>query len=296
MLRITSIGEILFDIYEVKKTIGGAPLNFIYHVINLTGRGNFISRVGNDESGRELIKFLQGKKVKGHIQVDNLHPTGTAKANLNESTKLPKWEISSGASFDFIDLDNETERIIKEQTDLLYFGTLAQRENGSRKSIQSFFGYEIKYFCDLNIRQSFYSKEVIEKSLEASNVVKMNIEELKLLNDLLVNDSFGLINSAEKIKSKYNIELLCITLGEEGAVLFKGNEINSYKSRASGKAVDTVGAGDAYASILCIGYLLDWKLEKINKTANDFAGEIVKIEGALPEGYEIYNKFRGDIF
>ncbi len=263
MLRITSIGEILFDIYEDKKAIGGAPFNFIYHVINLTGKGNFISRIGNDELGRELIKFLEEKKIKGHIQIDKIHPTGTAKANLNESTKLPKWEISAGSSFDFIESDIETSRIIQKHTECLYFGTLAQRENCSRKSIQSFFGKGIKYFCDLNIRQNFYSKEVIEKSLEASNVVKMNIEELKLLNDLLVNDLFGLKNSAEKIKSRYNIDLLCITLGEEGAVLFKDNDINSYKSRSSVKVVDTVGAGDAYASILCIGYLLDWKLEKI---------------------------------
>jgi fructokinase len=296
MLRITSIGEILFDIYEDKKAIGGAPFNFIYHVINLTGKGNFISRIGNDELGRELLKFLEEKKVKAHIQIDKTHPTGTAKANLNESTKLPKWEISADSSFDFIEPDVETGRIIQKHTDCLYFGILAQRENHSRKTIQSLFGKGIKYFCDLNIRQNFYSKEVIEKSLAASKVVKMNIEELKLLNDLLVNDSFGLKNSAEKIKSKYNIDLLCITLGEEGAVLFKDNDINSYKSRSSIKVVDTVGAGDAYASILCIGYMLNWKLEKINEAANEFAGEIVKIKGALPEGYEIYNKFRGDIF
>jgi fructokinase len=296
MLRITSIGEILFDIYEDKKAIGGAPFNFIYHVINLTGKGNFISRIGNDELGRELIKFLEEKKVKAHIQVDKIYPTGTAKANLNESTKLPKWEISPNASFDFIEMNNETENIIKKETDCLYFGTLAQRGIQSAESIQGLFDKRIKYFCDLNIRQNFYSKEVIEKSLAASNVVKMNIEELKLLNDLLVNDSFGLKNSAEKIKSKYNIDLLCITLGEEGAVLFKDNDINSYKSRSSAKVVDTVGAGDAYASILCIGYLLDWKLEKINKTANDFAGEIVKIKGALPEGHEIYDRFRGEFF
>lgn len=296
MLRITSIGEILFDIYEDKKAIGGAPFNFIYHVVNLTGKGNFISRVGNDELGRELMKFLEEKKVKAHIQVDKIHPTGTAKANLNESTKLPKWEISADSSFDFIEPDVEASRIIQKHTDCLYFGILAQRENHSMKTIQSLFGKGIKYFCDLNIRQNFYSKEVIERSLAASNVVKMNIEELKLLNELLASESFGLISSAEKIKLKYKIDLLCVTLGEEGAVLFKDNEVNSYKSRSTVKLIDTVGAGDAYASILCIGYLLDWKLEKINKAANDFAGEIVKIKGALPEGYEIYNKFRREFF
>lgn len=296
MLRITSIGEILFDIYEDKKAIGGAPFNFIYHVINLTGKGNFISRVGNDELGRELMKFLEEKKVKAHIQVDKIHPTGTAKANLNESTKLPKWEISADSSFDFIEPDVEASRIIQKHTDCLYFGILAQRENHSRKTIQSLFGKGIKYFCDLNIRQNFYSKEVIERSLAASNVVKMNIEELKLLNELLASESFGLISSAEKIKLKYKIDLLCVTLGEEGAVLFKDNEVNSYKSRSTVKLIDTVGAGDAYASILCIGYLLDWKLQKINEAANDFAGEIVKIKGALPVGYEIYNKFRREFF
>ena len=120
----------------------------------------------------------------------------------------------------------------------------------------------------------------------------MNIGELKLLNDILLKNSFELKNSAGKLKSRYNIELLCITMGEEGAVLFKENEIDSYKSILSGEVIDKVGA---YASILCIGYLLDWDLSKINKTANDFASEIVKIKGALPDSQEIYNKFRGDI-
>lgn len=292
MLRITSIGEILFDIYEDKKTIGGAPFNFIYHIINLIGSGNFISRIGSDDLGAEIKKFMQSKNIPGgYIQTDNVHPTGTAKANLDESTKLPRWEISSDSSFDYIECDANVEELIQNYTVCLYFGTLAQRENNSRASIQSLFNRKIKYFCDINIRQNFYSKEVIEKSLYASNVVKMNIDELKLLSDLLTNESFDLKKSAEKIKSKYSIDLLCITLGEDGAVLLKNNEINSYKKKISGKIVDTVGAGDAYAAFLCIGYLLDWEIGKINKIANDFAGEIVKLEGALPEDHDIYKRF-----
>jgi fructokinase len=120
----------------------------------------------------------------------------------------------------------------------------------------------------------------------------MNIEELKLLNNLLLKCSFDLKDSGGKIKSWYNIDLLCITLGEEGAVLFKDNEINEYKSRNPGKIIDTVGAGDAFAAILCIGYLLGWKPEKINKAANDFAAEIIKIKGALPENDQVYSEFR----
>lgn len=290
MPHITSIGEILFDIYEDVKKLGGAPFNFIYHVIKLSGNGNFISRIGNDKNGKEILKFLEDKSISSDfIQEDVEHPTGKAIANLNEN-KVPDWIIQEHCAYDFIENKNDINNLINK-SDCLYLGTLAQRNPVSRATIQSLFNRQIKYFCDLNIRQKFYTKEIIDITLKATNILKINENELTLLNKLFINESHDLITSSVKLKNLFNIDILCVTSGEKGSYLFKLEEID-YCKPSTGKAIDTVGAGDAFAAVLCIGYLEGWELKKLNKTASDFAGEIVKIKGALPADDEIYNKFR----
>lgn len=296
MKEITSIGEILFDVYPDKKKLGGAPFNFIYHVINLIGNGNFISRVGNDGNGNKIISFLKRNNISTKfIQIDKTHSTGEAKPTLSDS-KVPDWKIKLNRAYDFIKPSKEIDDLIENNIVCLYFGTLAQRKEESRKTIQSLFNKKIKYFCDLNIRQNFYSKEIIKKSLKVANVLKLNEDELKLVNKLILNSNYEFEKSSLEIKNNFNIDLLCVTKGEDGAVLFKDDEINNYKTKINKDGiVDTVGAGDAYASILCIGFLKNWSLEKINKTASEFAGKIVKINGALPDKISFYDDFKEKI-
>jgi fructokinase len=293
MPSIASIGEILFDVYENEKKIGGAPFNFIYHVIKLSGNGNFISRVGNDENGREILDFLKNKRISTEfIQIDNNHPTGKATANLNEN-KVPNWIIEENCAYDFIKLQNSIDNLIAS-SDCLYFGTLAQRNNVSRKTIQSLFSKDVKFFCDLNIRQKFYTKEIIELSLKTSDVLKINEDELILLSNIFFADEYDLERSASKLEKLFNIDMLCVTKGENGSYLFQADKM-SYCKASVEKPVDTVGAGDAYAAILCVGYLNKLSLDELNKMANDFAGEIVKVRGALPEDDGVYNKFKSVI-
>ncbi len=128
MNRVTSIGEVLFDVYPGSKTLGGAPFNFIYHIIKLTGTGNFVSRVGNDSAGNEIIDFLKKKHIStDFIQVDNQHSTGESIATLNER-KIPSWKIKTPSAYDFIEINDEIVNLVNDKTDCLYFGTLAQRE------------------------------------------------------------------------------------------------------------------------------------------------------------------------
>ena len=290
MPTITSIGEILFDVYDNDKKIGGAPFNFIYHVIKLSGKGNFISRVGYDENGREILDFFSKKGISSeYIQIDEDRPTGKATANLNEN-KIPNWVIEENCAYDFIKPENNFDNLIAG-SDCLYFGTLAQRNNVTRETIQSLFNKKVKFFCDLNIRQEFYTKEIIELSLKASDVLKLNEDELILLNKLFLTREYDLERSVLKLKKLFNIEMLCVTKGESGSYLFKADETNYCKASVE-KPVDTVGAGDAYAAILCIGYLNKLSLDKLNRIANDFAGEIVKITGALLADDHIYDKFK----
>ena len=291
MKNITSIGEILFDVYPDRKTLGGAPFNFIYHIIKLSGNGNFVSRVGNDEDGKNIIDFLKKNNISTEfIQTDSLHPTGESIATLNEM-KIPDWEIKTGTAYDFVELNKEIEALFSDKTDCLYFGTLAQRNVTTRHTIQGFFNRNMKYFCDLNIRQNFYTEEIIKQSLSACNVLKINEEELHLVNKLLLKKNFDSYLTPKTLSEEYSIEQICVTYGEEGAFIHKGDRTNHYKVKIK-NIIDTVGAGDAYAAILCLGYLREWDIEKTNRIASEFAGEIVKINGALPVETSLYERYK----
>ena len=291
MEKITAIGEILFDIYPETKNLGGAPLNFLYHVQKLTGEGNIISRVGNDVLGNKAIEFLKSSRIStSYIQIDHLHPTGVANVKLNKN-KVPTFRIDENRAYDFIEITDKVNQLINKKTGCLYFGSLAQRNKVTRDTIKSLFGKKIKYFCDLNIRQKFYTKEIINKSLLNADALKINLDEIKLINKLLFGDRFSLEKDANKVLEKFNIELLAVTKGKDGSTLFTKNETDDYKTTLSG-IVDTLGAGDAFAAVFCIGYLRKWKLNKINKLANDFASEICRIKGALPQTEKVYSKIK----
>ncbi len=287
--RITAIGEILWDVYPEGKRLGGAPFNFIYHVWKLIGSAEFISNVGNDEYGKEILDYLKKKNFPTRfISIDNLHPTGNVKVKLNID-KTPRFEISAECCYDYLVLNDETQKLIEEETDLIYFGTLSQRSEVSRNTIQSLFNKNKKYFCDLNLRHDFFSKDMIEKALFTSDVIKINHDELQKIKSLfgLTGDDYDVL---EQMNKKYKIELICVTLGENGAILFDG--INFDKQKAEPKEIiDTVGAGDAFASVLCVGYLKRMDIQKINKLANEFAAEICGVNGAVPSEDSIYNKY-----
>jgi fructokinase len=294
MNKIVAFGEILFDIYADSRNLGGAPLNFIYHINKLTGSGKIISRVGEDELGKEATNFLISKGLLTNaIQLDNEHRTGAANITLDEKG-VPNFIIEQNRAYDFINVNGSTAAEILKDIDCLYFGTLAQRNDVSRNSLHSLFNKPIKYFCDVNLRQKYYTKEILSDCLKEANVLKLNLDELKIMSDLFINEQFELNATSKKLMSIFNIEMLAVTKGTNGSSLFKGEEVNEHKPQTS-KVVDTVGAGDAFASILCLGYLNNWELQKINKLANEFASQICLINGALPKDDSVYDRFREEI-
>lgn len=292
-IQVTAIGEILFDVYPGNKTLGGAPFNFLYHVWKLTGNGNLISRIGNDTEGDEIIHFLNERGFNtGYIQKDQTRATGTVHVKLDKN-KVPDFKIKKNRAYDFIELNTGLSELAV-RSDLFYFGSLAQRNVTSRNTIQSLAAKARKVLCDLNIRQRFYDREIIRHSLLKSNVVKLNVDELKLVADFLLEGKSDMQLTAQNLLNKYDLDLLCITLGEEGALLFDGNKLSHHKAKAE-NIVDTVGAGDAYAAMMSIGYLHSWETGKINQYAAEFAAEVCKIAGAIPRDETLYDQFREKI-
>jgi len=294
MNKIAAFGETLFDIYPNSKNLGGAPLNFIFHINKFTSRGRIISRVGNDLLGREALEFLESQGLSaGTIQTDTKNLTGAAMVSLDENG-VPSFTIEENRAFDFISVDDDVINLVENESECLYFGTLAQRNKVSRTALQSLFNKGIKYFYDVNIRQNFYSEEILFQSLKNANAVKINLDELKLLHKIFLEYDFDLHSSSKNLTEKFNIEMLAVTKGDEGSVLFRGEETDEHKTEVQ-NVTDTVGAGDAFASILCLGYLNKWDLKKINSLANEFAAEICLINSALPKDDKIYERYRKEI-
>jgi len=290
-MNITSIGEILFDIYPDHKKLGGAPLNFIYHIKKLTDNGNIISRVGKDVLGNKATNELKQANISlDYIQQDNLHSTGKANVTINEEGE-PEFNIDSDSAFDYIELIDETENLISSETDCLYFGTLAQRSEVSRNTIQSLFNRGVKYFADLNLRENFYDEDILTSTLQAADFLKANYQEMHILNDLLLQSDYNTEKVAYELMEKFGINMIAVTRGKDGSSIFENGKRFDHSS-VDVKVIDTTGAGDAFSAILCIGYLQGQENTFINKLANEFANEICKFEGALPKNDRIYEEFR----
>lgn len=291
MKNITAFGEILWDVYPDEKRLGGAPFNFIYHIWKILGKANFISSVGNDENGKEILSYLNSIDFNTkNITVDNEHPTGTVRVVLDEN-KSPRFTPTYNCCYDYIQLDEQVREVILKEADLIYFGTFSARSEITRDTLFSLLNHpDKKYFCDLNLRHDFFTKDLIERALSSVNVLKVNDTELSKLKELFIlpaNDNEACVS----ILGKFNIDLIALTLGENGAILFNKNESDYYKS-APTEIFDTLGAGDAFAAILCLGYLKQIPLKQLNRLANSFALEICKVSGALPYDNSLYQKYQ----
>lgn len=291
-MKITSIGEILFDLFPTHKKLGGAPLNFIFHINKLIGEGNIISRVGKDVLGSKAIDEIKFAGMNtDYIQIDSIHPTGVANVILDEKGN-PEFQIDSDRAYDFIELNDDIKYLISNETNCLYFGTLSQRSETSRTSIQALFNNpDIKYFCDLNLRNDFYDEEIISASLNTADFLKVNYKEMNLLNDLITQINYNTEKVAYELMEQFNISMIAVTRGKDGSTIFENGKRYDYTS-IDVKVKDTTGAGDAFAAMLCLGYLQGLEINRINKLANDFAGEICMIDGALPKNDRIYDNFR----
>jgi len=276
---VVGIGEVLWDLLPNGKILGGAPVNFVYHAAQLGADGVAISSVGNDELGREIVDSVNEKGIVNCISFNN-HPTGTVGVTLIGGK--PDYTIYENVAWDFIELTPESFSIL-QQADAICFGTLAQRNNVSHQAIMSALKL-VPEKClrvyDINLRQKFYSRSLVEDSLAVSNVFKINDDEISLFNHLF-EISGNEVEICQLIIDAYSLEYLALTKGEKGSYLFHDNEI-SYMQTPVVDVEDTIGAGDSFTAALVMGILNNLPLKEIHRKAVEISAFVCTQKGATP--------------
>jgi fructokinase len=283
VLKIAGLGEILWDVYDDKKYLGGAPTNFAAHVNQAGQYGLILSRIGNDKLGDQLMHELISRNldVTG-IQVDDEKPTGTVKVTLDAQGK-PSFDCTSDVAFDYMKFDAKWD-LLSGQVDAILFGTLAQRHNVSRQAIQRFLEAAtdaVKVF-DVNLRE--WNDEVlntVKVSFEKADIIKLNDDELELLKTSLKHEGSDHDFIRDLLKT-YSIKMAAVTYGGEGCEVITDSRVVRHPGFDI-KVVDTTGSGDAFAAGLTIKYVQGASLEEIAEFGNRLGAFVATRKGAVPE-------------
>ena len=247
---VVGIGEALWDVLPEGKKIGGAPANFAYHVSQFGLDGRTVSAVGEDKLGTEILENFYEKKLYSMIERVP-YPTGTVQVEL-DAEGIPCYDIKEGVAWDNIPYTSALEGLAK-QTSAVCFGSLAQRSVVSRETINKFLdampeGNTLKVF-DINLRQGFYTKEILCNSFKRCNVLKINDEELVTVSRMFGYPGIDLQDKCWILLAKYNLKMLILTCGVNGSYVFTPGNV-SFVETPKVEVADTVGAGDFVAALL----------------------------------------------
>lgn len=276
---VVGIGELLWDVLPTGKRAGGAPINFVYHATQFGAEGYAISAVGNDVSGTEIIQELDKSGIN-HLLGSVEYPTGSVMVELKEG--IPTYTIIEGVAWDHIPLTQEAIDLVKK-ADAICFGTLSLRSPESRATVLSLLNYlpeDALRFFDINIRQSYYSKELIETLLHKANVFKINDEELVLLRgmcDLEGSDE----EACRKLLRKYNLKYVILTAGSSFSSIYTADEASTIPTPKV-QVADTVGAGDSFSGAFIYSILTGKSLREAHQAAVETAAFVCTREGAWP--------------
>jgi len=281
MAKVAGIGEILYDVLPEGKQLGGAPSNFVFHAKALGLDAHLVTAVGNDRNGGEICEKLRSAGISLQYVQHVPFPTGTVQVTLDPGG-IASYRIKKEVAWDHILWSDDIQKLASE-VDAVCFGTLAQRSIQSYQSIQNFLTHTkkdcLKVF-DINLRQTYFSREIIESSLQKSNILKLNREELEVIKNL-----FNLPKSDTKalrvLLEQYRLHFIALTQGPAGSII--ADQKNSYYCPAFPAAVqDTIGAGDSFTAAMILGKLRGLPLDQINQLASRVAAYVCSQAGATP--------------
>ncbi|WP_316735080.1 carbohydrate kinase [Pedobacter aquatilis] len=282
--KVITIGEILWDVFPDGKKAGGSSMNVALNLHKQSIDSNFISAVGNDDDGKELLNFLSNSNFSTDlIQTNNELPTSTVVVQLDDKHQAT-YTIKKPVAWDDIKLTPEYIEAVK-QADAFVYCSLTCRDEKSKKTILELLKNANTKIFDINLRAPFYDKELIGELLSKADILKINEDEI-----VWVKESFGLTGNTDEqllkqLSSTFNIEIICLTLGDKGACVLKDGKLyqhNGYKVQVA----DTVGAGDAFLATFVACYLQAYPMETILDNACKVGAFVASQAGANPD----YNK------
>lgn len=280
--KIVGIGEVLWDLLPSGPQLGGAPANFAFHARQLGADARVITRVGNDEYGRQALRRFEEMGINtGTVQVDEQLPTGTARVALGEDG-TPRFIINDNEAWDSLAFTIEAMEAVRN-ANAICFGTLAQRTRAGFSVIQQLVAAtpatSLRVF-DVNLRQGFHNVDMLERSLTAANVLKLSDNELAVLSPVL--ELTGNVNERiEQLAERFDLLLVVLTRAERGSLLYQCG-VWSDRPGQKLKIVDTIGAGDAFAAAVVMGLLNQLSLEDLHQAAADVASFVCSQQGATP--------------
>ena len=277
-MKILSFGEIIWDVYETEKFIGGAPLNLAAHCRKQGAESFMLSAVGNDDLGKCALEEVKGFNVKtDFVSVNQEKETGKCIVTLNENG-VPSYNVLTDVAYDYI---KTPDNIKNFEFDVFCFGTLALRSRENLETVKSILknGNIKKIYCDINIRPPFFSDETILFALSNANILKISDEELHFVTEACA------LKELEDIADKYrNLEFILLTQGEKGATVYDCKNKKAYTESAPKVEVkSTVGAGDSFGATFICEHFKTNDIEKSLKKAIEISAFVVSKKEAIPE-------------
>lgn len=285
MKRFTTVGlgELLWDVLPESSQLGGAPANFAYMTSLLGDEGVVASRVGDDDLGKQTKTRIEqiGLNIE-NIQLDAIHRTGVANVQLDAKGQ-PTFKFAEPAAWDFFAWTPSWEALA-QKADAVCFGSLAQRSRQSREVIHTFLQHvrpNTTRIFDVNLRQAYYSAQVLADSAKKADIIKLNHDELPTVVELLGFPFHDEESAAEWLLNMLGARLVCVTRGARGSLLLTEHTKHEYPGIRV-KVADTVGAGDAFTAALVHHYLRHTPVPQMNEAANRMGSWVASQVGATP--------------
>ncbi len=287
---VVGLGEALWDVLPEGKKLGGAPSNFAFHAGQFGLNSIAVSALGEDRLAEETIQQLEEKKLN-YCMPRVPYPTGTVQVTLDEEG-VPTYDIKENVAWDNIPFTDEVKNVA-ENTRAVCWGSLAQRNATSRETIYRFLDATpdncMKIF-DINLRQNFYTKDVICESLKRCNVLKINDEELVTVGRMFGYPGLDIENKCWLILGKYDLDMLVLTCGVNGSYVFTPGTM-SFQETPKVEVADTVGAGDSFTGTFCAAILAGLPVAEAHRHAVEVSAFVCTQNGAMPQVPDSLKKF-----
>ncbi len=280
---IIGLGEALWDMLPEGKKLGGAPANFAYHAGQFGLDTVAISALGEDKLADETIEALEQNGLK-YLMPRVPYATGTVQVTLT-GEGIPTYEIKENVAWDNIPFNDEIKAAAKNCR-AVCFGSLAQRNIVSRQTIQQFLDAtpeDCIKICDINLRQQFFSKEILEESFKRCNILKINDEELVVVTRMFGYQELDDAKICEKMVKEYNLQMLVLTCGTNGSHVFTADGKHSFQPTPKVEVADTVGAGDSFTGSFCAAILNGKTVEEAHRIAVEVSAYVCTQNGAMPK-------------